>query len=162
IMVFDDEDDLEDSSKQGRKIDEIDQDPNMSLIQHDVEIQGRHDMEFKSKFDDYTAEKDISTAKLVSTTGASVTTGSVSTASPTKVSTTDDITLAETLVYIRKSAAKDKGKSNMVESEPVQTKTKLQQQQERLGYEAVVRLQEQLEEEERKRITSVDELASSC
>ncbi|GJZ65665.1 hypothetical protein Tco_0622361 [Tanacetum coccineum] len=31
IVVFDDEDDLEDPSKQGRKIDEIDQDPHISL-----------------------------------------------------------------------------------------------------------------------------------
>ncbi|GJZ21998.1 hypothetical protein Tco_0559037 [Tanacetum coccineum] len=31
-MVSDNEDDAEDSSKQGRKIDEIDQDPNISLV----------------------------------------------------------------------------------------------------------------------------------
>ncbi|GJY32152.1 hypothetical protein Tco_0415647 [Tanacetum coccineum] len=40
----------------------------------------------------------------------------------------------------------------MDESEPVQTKTKLQQEQERLGYEAAVRLQDELEEEKRQRI----------
>nr|GEX38571.1 hypothetical protein [Tanacetum cinerariifolium] len=38
IVVSDDEEDLEDPSKQGRKIDEIDQDPDISLIQHDAEI----------------------------------------------------------------------------------------------------------------------------
>nr|GEY28026.1 hypothetical protein [Tanacetum cinerariifolium] len=43
IVVSDDEDAAEDSSKQGRKIDEIDQDPNISLVQHDVEVQGRHE-----------------------------------------------------------------------------------------------------------------------
>nr|GEV40909.1 hypothetical protein [Tanacetum cinerariifolium] len=37
IVVSDDEDATEDSSKQGRKIDEIDQDPNISLVQHDAE-----------------------------------------------------------------------------------------------------------------------------
>ncbi|GJU99887.1 hypothetical protein Tco_1329158 [Tanacetum coccineum] len=37
IVVFDDEDDTEDSSKQGRKIDEIKQDPDISLVQHDAE-----------------------------------------------------------------------------------------------------------------------------
>ncbi|GJX82183.1 hypothetical protein Tco_0331664 [Tanacetum coccineum] len=42
-----------------------------------------------------------------------------------------------------------------------QTKTKLQQRQERAGYEAAVRLQEQLDEEERKRIARVHEEASS-
>nr|GFB68784.1 hypothetical protein [Tanacetum cinerariifolium] len=40
IIVFDNKEDLEDPSKQGRKIDEINQDPNMSLIQHDAETQG--------------------------------------------------------------------------------------------------------------------------
>ncbi|GJW95048.1 hypothetical protein Tco_0174720 [Tanacetum coccineum] len=49
----------------------------------------------------------------------------------------------------------------MTESEPEQTKTKLQQRQERAGYEAAVRLQEQLDEEERQRIARVHEEASS-
>ncbi|GKB41973.1 hypothetical protein Tco_0886915, partial [Tanacetum coccineum] len=86
IVVSDDEDDLEDPSKQGRKIAEIDQDPTISLLQHDVEIQGRHehDMEFDFDLD---AEQYVSIAKPVSTTGAAVTTASiaaVSTASPTR------------------------------------------------------------------------------
>nr|GEV18523.1 hypothetical protein [Tanacetum cinerariifolium] len=59
-----------------------------------------------------TAEKEVSTDEPVSTAGAAVTIASVdvSSASPTRrVSTADDITLAETLVYIRRSVAKDKG-----------------------------------------------------
>ncbi|GJY08233.1 hypothetical protein Tco_0375287 [Tanacetum coccineum] len=119
-------------------------------------IQGRHgqEMEFETKV--YTAE-DVSTAGVaVTTTGASI-----STASPPRVSTAKDISTAETLVYIRRSAAKDKGKAKMDESEPKQTKTKLQQRQERAGYEAAVRLQEQLDEEERKRIVRVHEEDSS-
>ncbi|GKC74552.1 hypothetical protein Tco_1120435 [Tanacetum coccineum] len=40
IVVSDDEEDLEDPSKQGRKIAKIDQDPNISLVQHDAEVQG--------------------------------------------------------------------------------------------------------------------------
>ncbi|GKE47839.1 hypothetical protein Tco_1479097 [Tanacetum coccineum] len=73
--------------------------------------------------------------------------GEVSTASP-KVKTT-----AESLVYIKRSAAKrkDKGKAIMKEAEPVQKKTKLKLEQERLGYEEALRLQEQLDEEERQR-----------
>ncbi|GKE05366.1 hypothetical protein Tco_1397384, partial [Tanacetum coccineum] len=163
--------DLEDPSKQGRKIAEIDQDPAISLVQNDVEIQGRHkhDVEFDFDLDAIkdvsTAEKDVSTAKPVTSAGAVDTTASVtaiSTASPTRrVSTADDITMAETLVYIRKSASKDKGKGKMDEYEPVQTKTNLQQEQKRLGYEAVVRLQAELEEEERQRITRTHEAASS-
>ncbi|GKG51055.1 hypothetical protein Tco_0539179, partial [Tanacetum coccineum] len=61
-----------------------------------------------------TAKKDVSTVERVSTAGAVVTTASVaiSTVSPTRntgVSTADDITMTETLVYIRKSEDQDKG-----------------------------------------------------
>ncbi|GJU94849.1 hypothetical protein Tco_1319605 [Tanacetum coccineum] len=93
IIVSDDEDGLKDPSKQERKIDEIDQDPAILLVQHDVEIQGRHehDMEFDFDLDAAkdvsTTEKDVSTAKPGSTAGAAVTTASVaavSTASPTR------------------------------------------------------------------------------
>ncbi|GKF55703.1 hypothetical protein Tco_0166043, partial [Tanacetum coccineum] len=76
----------------------------------------KHDMEFDFDFDAAkevsTVEKDVSIAEPVSTTSAAVTTASVDVSSPirnTRVSTADDITMAETLVYIRKSAAKDKG-----------------------------------------------------
>ncbi|GJX12677.1 hypothetical protein Tco_0204435 [Tanacetum coccineum] len=112
----------------------------------------------------YGHDMEFGTVELVSIAGAIVTTTSaafitdsvaVSTASPTRstrVSNADDITMAETLVYIRKSAAKDKGKGKMAESETVQTKTKLQQEQERLSFKAVVRLQAELKEEERQRI----------
>nr|GEV62311.1 UBN2 domain-containing protein [Tanacetum cinerariifolium] len=62
---------------------------------------------------------------------------------------TEDISTAETLVYIRRSASKDKGKGIMTECEPEQTSTKLQQRQERASYEATLRLQQQLNEEER-------------
>ncbi|GJS80989.1 zf-CCHC domain-containing protein [Tanacetum coccineum] len=51
--------------------------------------------------------------------------------------------------------------TNLLEHQPVQTKTKLQQEQERLSYEAAVRLQAELEEEERQRIARVHEAASS-
>ncbi|GJU37058.1 hypothetical protein Tco_1185412 [Tanacetum coccineum] len=141
IIVSDNEDDLKDPSKQGKKIAEIDQDPAILLVQHDAKIQGRnvHDIDFDFDFDTAkevsTAEKDVSTAEPVFTVGAAVTTASVvavSTASPTRrVSTTDDITMAETLVYIRKSATKDKSKGKMdeYEYETAQTKTKLQSYQ---------------------------------
>nr|GEV98070.1 hypothetical protein [Tanacetum cinerariifolium]GEZ17574.1 hypothetical protein [Tanacetum cinerariifolium] len=72
-----------------------------------------------------------------------------------------EISTSETLVYIRRSASKDKGKDIMTESKPEQTTTKLQQRQERAGYEAVIRLQEQLDKKERPRIAMVHEEASS-
>nr|GFD12552.1 hypothetical protein [Tanacetum cinerariifolium] len=82
--------------------------------------------------------------------------------SPTRrVSSADDITMAKTLVYIRRSTTKGKGKGIMTESEPVQTKTKLHQEQERLGYEAAVRLQEELNEKERQRMGRVHEATQS-
>ncbi|GJX73467.1 hypothetical protein Tco_0312062, partial [Tanacetum coccineum] len=60
---------------------------------------------------------------------------------------------AENLVYIRRSAEKkkDKGKGIMIEPKP-EKKTKKQLEQERLGHEEAVRLQEQLNEEETQRI----------
>ncbi|GKD15694.1 hypothetical protein Tco_1200101 [Tanacetum coccineum] len=130
IIVSDDAEDSEDSSKQGRKIDEIDQDLDITLVQHDAEIQGRHGQEMNFETEVYTAED-------VSIVGAAVTTAgaSISTASPSRVSTAEDISTAETLVYIRRSAAKDKGKAKMDKSEPEQTKIKLQQRQEIAGYE---------------------------
>ncbi|GKB43858.1 hypothetical protein Tco_0888800 [Tanacetum coccineum] len=92
-------------------------------------------------------KKDISTAGV-----------EVSTAS-TEVKTAgdfgDDIA-AETLVYIRRSAAKakDKGKGIIEESESAMTKTKTkrQQEQERIGLETTMRLQEEFDEEKRQRI----------
>nr|GEU82289.1 hypothetical protein [Tanacetum cinerariifolium] len=123
IVVTNDEDAIEDTSKQGRKIDEINQDPNISLVQHDAEIYGRHEQEIEFE--------------------------------------TKDVSTAETLVYIRRSASKDKGKGIMTESKPEQTATKLQQRQERVGHEAAARLQEQLDEEETQKIAMVHEEASS-
>ncbi|GJR80453.1 putative ribonuclease H-like domain-containing protein [Tanacetum coccineum] len=128
LVVLEDEDELEDPSKQGRKIAQIDEDEGITL-------------------------PDISTANVqVSTAGAKV-----STASP------EVKNVAKSLVYIRRSAAKrkDKGKAIMKEAEPVQKKTKLQLEQERLGLEEALRLQEQLDEEERQRITRVHEEASN-
>ncbi|GKC82123.1 hypothetical protein Tco_1137840, partial [Tanacetum coccineum] len=69
---------------------------------------------------------DVSTAKGVTTASASI-----STVSPPRVSTIEDISGAETLVYIRRSAskAKDKGKAIMKESEsPKKIKKRVQVQ----------------------------------
>ncbi|GKC56577.1 hypothetical protein Tco_1084175 [Tanacetum coccineum] len=120
------------------------------------EIQGRHGQEMYFETKVYTAE-DVSTVDAAVTTAGA----SISTASPLRVSTTEDISTTKTLVYIRKRQPKYKGKAKMDESKPEKTKTKLQQKQERVGYEPIVRLQEQLDEEERKRIAKVHEEASS-
>ncbi|GKG15158.1 hypothetical protein Tco_0354758, partial [Tanacetum coccineum] len=89
--------------------------------EHDLKL----DFDFTAPEEVYTAEPDISTANVpVTTAGAEV-----STANP------EVKTAAKSLVYIRRSVAKrkDKGKAIMKEAEPVQKKTKLQLEQERLG-----------------------------
>ncbi|GKC77108.1 hypothetical protein Tco_1127882 [Tanacetum coccineum] len=150
----------EDPSKQGRKIAQIDEDEGITLVHMDAQTQGRHDHEMEADFEFATAE-DVSTTNVsVNTAGAEI-----STTSP-KVKTAgvfvNDVA-AEGLVYIRRSAAKrkDMGKAIMEASEPTQTKTKIQQEQERLGFEESLRLQEQFDEEERQRIASVHEEAST-
>ncbi|GJY22913.1 hypothetical protein Tco_0396571, partial [Tanacetum coccineum] len=137
IVVSDDEEDLEDPSKQGRKIVEIDEDPDISLVQHDAKVHGRHehdmepDFEFTTAEEVYTTKKGVTTAKLVSTAGA--------------------------------SSTKDKGKAIMEEVETIQTKTKLQLEQERLGYEEALRVEvdeefaQRLQSEEREMYSEAEE-----
>ncbi|GJS47248.1 putative ribonuclease H-like domain-containing protein [Tanacetum coccineum] len=105
IVVSDDEKVLEDSSKQGRMIDDIDQDARITLV------------------------------------------------TPTKTSTQEDhpedqlgvLSAAKNSKKLHSSsrASKDKGKDVITESEPDQTALKLKERQERAGYEATIKLQEQ-------------------
>ncbi|GKA99414.1 hypothetical protein Tco_0827351 [Tanacetum coccineum] len=114
--------DQEDASKQEKKIDKIDQDAEVTLVD---ETQGRngdnlmfdtgvldneevfveHDMAEKEVD---MAEKDVSTANPVTTAGEVATTANVevSTARPTEATITDELTLAQTLIEIK--AAKPK------------------------------------------------------
>ncbi|GKC36743.1 hypothetical protein Tco_1049127 [Tanacetum coccineum] len=148
IVVSDDEEALEDSSKHERMIEEIDQDAGVTLV---TPTQGEDHPEDQlgvlnvakiladaanTKVHTYTRKRravstgsgGISTAsRLFSTAGASM---PVSTA----------------------------GKDKMEESKDEQIKrTKLQQEQDRLGHEVDVRLQEELDEEERQRMARVHE-----
>ncbi|GJX27275.1 putative ribonuclease H-like domain-containing protein [Tanacetum coccineum] len=122
IVVSEDEDAEEDSSKQGRKISQIDKDPTISLVQFE------QDMEYD--FDVNTAEGFTTTSVPVTTAGIKISTANilVSTASVTlKVSTP-----AKNLVYIRRSAEKrkDKGKAIMKEDESLQEFDRARQEQE--------------------------------
>nr|GEW99577.1 hypothetical protein [Tanacetum cinerariifolium] len=136
IVVSNDEE-LEDPSKQGRrKIEEIDQDAEVHLVTP-TQTRRRRAISIASGGIS-TAEESVSTdgaSKPISTVGASM-----------PVSTAGMV---------------DKGKAIMQESEPEQTTIKLQQRQERAGYEATVRLQEQLNKEERKRVARVHKEANS-
>ncbi|GKC04820.1 hypothetical protein Tco_0996430 [Tanacetum coccineum] len=98
-----------------------------------------------------TASRLFSTAKeLVNTAGASM---PVSTAGMVQ-----EVNISITLPFV----VKDKGKGKMEESEDEQSKrTKLQQEQDRPGHEAAVRLQEELDEEERQRMARVHKAAQS-
>ncbi|GKC53273.1 hypothetical protein Tco_1076018, partial [Tanacetum coccineum] len=76
--------------------------------------------------------------------------GGVSTTS--RIVSTTGLIQQVNMIILSSSATKDKGKAIMTESELEQTTTKLKQRQERAGYEAAIRLQEQLDEEESQRI----------
>ncbi|GKB86600.1 hypothetical protein Tco_0958872 [Tanacetum coccineum] len=171
VIISDNEEDLEDSYKQGRIITEIDQNPYISLvqdertswIQEDVETQGKTSADTKI-LDIYVippeptelvenpdsgekGEKEISTVEVLVSVASVIL--EVSTAIP------------ERQVYIRRSAEKrkDKGKAIMKDDESVQKKTKKQLEQKRLGHEEAIRLQEQINEEERQRIVRDAEIA---
>ncbi|GJV44044.1 hypothetical protein Tco_1428580 [Tanacetum coccineum] len=162
VIIFNNEEDLEDSYKQGRKIAKIDQNPSISLVtdegtlwvQEDTDIQ-RNSADTEILLDQEEPTETASAIPKVSTTSVSTTEAVLSTVIP-EVSTA-----AENLVYIRRSAEKrkDKGKAIMKEDESVQKKTKKQLEQERLSHEAAIRLQEQVNEEERQRIARDAEIA---
>ncbi|GJS82816.1 hypothetical protein Tco_0749357 [Tanacetum coccineum] len=98
LVVSDDEEDEEDPSKQGRSlIEEMDLDAGISLVPPQVS----------------TASPEVSTADTELNTASTF----VSTASPQRkeVSTVDDLTLVETLMEIRKSAAKAKERQRMTQ-----------------------------------------------
>ncbi|GKA27221.1 hypothetical protein Tco_0713389 [Tanacetum coccineum] len=130
--------DVEDSSKQGRKIFEIDTNPSISLVQDEGPSWFQEDAEIHEK----NSKKEVSTVRAEHSTVIP----EVSTANIT-------VTTAKNLVYTRRSAEKknDKGKGIMIEPE-TEKKTKKQLEQERLGHEEAVRMQEQLNEEETQRI----------
>ncbi|GJW08379.1 hypothetical protein Tco_1570802 [Tanacetum coccineum] len=110
LIVSKDEGDLEDPSKQGRKIAQLDEDEGITLVQMGAQTQGRHEHDLEPDFE-FTAPEEVSTA------------------SP-EVKTT-----AESLVYIKRSAAKrkDKGKAIMKEAKPAQKKTKIARVHEEAG-----------------------------
>ncbi|GJZ54629.1 hypothetical protein Tco_0609514, partial [Tanacetum coccineum] len=124
-----------------------------SWIQEDAETQGKTSADTKILLEQEEptelvedlgsgekGEKEISIAKVPVSTASAI----------LKVS----IAIPKRQVYIRRSAEKrkDKRKAIMKDDEYVQKKTKKQLEQERLGHEEAIRLQEQINEEERQRI----------
>ncbi|GJT05217.1 hypothetical protein Tco_0839679 [Tanacetum coccineum] len=159
-----------DASKQGRKITDLDAE--VTLID---ETQGKNDDNLM--FDtgvldgqEVMADKDVSTADLVTTTGEVVTTANVEVTTASATTTTaDELTLAQTLIEIKaakpkavttaattvapvstrlmdKGIVKDNGKAKMVKEEPVKKFSK--KEQIRLDQELAFKLQVEEEEEE--------------
>ncbi|GKD73818.1 hypothetical protein Tco_1332100 [Tanacetum coccineum] len=156
IILSEDKDAAEDFSKQGRKISNIDEDPNIFLAQDEGVTKGKPTELVQDQGSGEKGQPNVSTANTaLDTAKVSISTAAIhiSTASITH-------STAGRIVYGRRSAEmkKDKGKAIMTELEP-QKKSKKQLEQERLGYEEVVRLQEQINEEERAKVARDAEIA---
>ncbi|GKB42578.1 hypothetical protein Tco_0887520 [Tanacetum coccineum] len=113
FVISDDEDDLEDPSKQGRKIAQIDEDEGITLVQMGAQTQERSDeyLMYETGVYDYPEgftrpSISITTTEPVTTVGEGVSTAR---AIPEEVSTAEpdmDVTLAEALVDLLKSGKK--------------------------------------------------------
>ncbi|GKA59913.1 hypothetical protein Tco_0759226 [Tanacetum coccineum] len=108
IVVLDDDMASDDSSKQGRMIEEIDQDVGVTLM-HANEVHT------------------YSRRRRAVSTGS----GGVSTAS--RIVSTSDMIQQVNIIILSSSATKEKGKAIMTESEPEQTTTKLKQDKKELA-----------------------------
>nr|GEX22484.1 hypothetical protein [Tanacetum cinerariifolium] len=169
IVASDDEEEFEDPSKQGMSmIEEIDQDTKVTLVTPtQVSTQGEAHSQPKDQVGVLSVAKVLADATKVHTytrrRRRAVNTGSdgVSTASRMISIAEESFSIVGASMPVSTSGMIDKGKGIMEESELVQTKTKRQQEQERINLETAVRLQEQLDEKERQRINRVHEEASS-
>nr|GEU41164.1 hypothetical protein [Tanacetum cinerariifolium] len=163
IVVSDDEE-LEDPSKQGRSmIEEINQNAEVHLV---TPTQVNTQWEAQSQESQPKNQLGVFSAAKVLTAVAKIHTytrkrRTISTASGGINTSEESVNTVGASMPVSTTGMVDKGKAIMQESEPELTITKLQQRQERAGYEAAVRLQEQLDEEERQRITRVHKEASS-
>ncbi|GJZ21720.1 hypothetical protein Tco_0558759 [Tanacetum coccineum] len=150
----------EDSSKHGRMIEEIDQDVGVTLVTP-TKVSSQEDQP-EDQLRVLSATKVLADAARVHTysrrrRAVSAGSGGVSTAS--RIVSTSGMIQQVNIIIPSSSATKDKGKAIMTESEPEQTITKLKQKQERVGYKAAIRLQDQINEEESQRISRDIEIA---
>ncbi|GJX18166.1 hypothetical protein Tco_0218998, partial [Tanacetum coccineum] len=154
IVHLDDEDIKDDSSKQGRKL-------------SDAEVQEKASTETKPFI------QEVTPTEVIQDQGSSEKgSAEVSTAGATKgtasevpvVSTAEEnlSTAGRTVTYTRRSeekrTRKDKGKAIMIESEP-KKKSKKEIEQERLSFAEAIRLEEQMNEEQRAQIARDEEIA---
>ncbi|GKE92315.1 hypothetical protein Tco_1573410, partial [Tanacetum coccineum] len=155
IVLSDDEDIADDSSKQGMKL-------------SDAEVQEKASNETELVIQDVTPTEVIQDQESsekgsaeVSTAGAKQGTAS----EEVPIVSTAEVNLSTaggTVTYTRRSAEKrsrqDKGKAIMIESEP-KKKSKKELEQERLSFAEAIRLEEQMNEEQRAQIARDEEIA---
>ncbi|GKB09149.1 hypothetical protein Tco_0837461 [Tanacetum coccineum] len=149
----------EDASKQGRKIADLDDDSEVTLVDETQEMNDDNLM-FDTgvgRAGKEVAEKEVSVADPVTTAGEVVTTANVKVTNANAPTTTiDELTLAQTLIEIKAakpkavtSTAKDKGKAKMVKPEkPLKKKDQITID-EKVSRNLEAQLQAELEEEER-------------
>ncbi|GJX27432.1 putative ribonuclease H-like domain-containing protein [Tanacetum coccineum] len=156
IVLFEDEEAPEDSSKQGRKISEIDADPNISLVQEDAQVQEKQSDDTEVLIEEETLtelfEDPRSSKKEVTTfanyqiyirkrRGANTGSSGLSTAGR-QVSTADISTISE-IDAAAAERAKDKGKAIMTESDPIKKLKKKVQVQLTVDEELARKIQEE-------------------
>nr|GEU42692.1 hypothetical protein [Tanacetum cinerariifolium] len=157
----------EDSSKQGRLIEYIDQDARIILVTP-TNVSSQEDQP-KDQLGVLSAAKILADATRVHTYNRrrrAVSTGSGRVSTTSRIISTAEETISTVGVSMSVStggmvqestssprATKYKDKAIMTESEPEQTTTKLRERQERAGYEASIRLQEHHNDEENQRIS---------
>ncbi|GJV77836.1 hypothetical protein Tco_1509420 [Tanacetum coccineum] len=155
VVLSDDEVIEDDSSKQGRKL-------------SDAEVQEKASTETELFIQEVTPTEVIQDqgssekgSAEVSTAGAKKGTAS----EEVPIVSTAEVNLStaeETVTYTRRSAEKrsrqDKGKAIMIESEP-KKKSKKELEQERLSFAEAIRLEEQMNEEQRAQIARDEEIA---
>ncbi|GJY50609.1 ribonuclease H-like domain, reverse transcriptase, RNA-dependent DNA polymerase, partial [Tanacetum coccineum] len=155
VVLSDDEAFQDDSSKQGRKLfdEEVQEKASTDtelLIQEVTPTEVIQDQEGSEK-----ASDEVSTAGAKKDTTAE----EVPIVSTAEV---DISTAGGTVTYVRRSAEKrsrqDKGKAIMFEEEP-KKKSKKELEQERLSYAEAIRLEEQMNEEQRAQIARDEEIA---
>ncbi|GJR88921.1 hypothetical protein Tco_0212932, partial [Tanacetum coccineum] len=166
IIVSDDEKVLDVSSKQRRMIDDIDQDAGFTLVTPTkTSTQEDHPEDQLGVLSATKVLTDVARVHTYSRRRRTVSTssGEVSTASRIISTAEETISIAGASMPVSTAglvqeitsssrASKDKGKAVIIEYEPGQTVSKLKERQERAGYEATIKLQEQLDQEESQRI----------
>ncbi|GKC24578.1 putative ribonuclease H-like domain-containing protein [Tanacetum coccineum] len=155
VVLSDDEVIEDDSSKQGRKL-------------SDAEVQEKASTETELFIQEVTPTEVIQAQE-----GSEKGSDEVSTAGAKKGTASEEVpivstaevnlsTAGQTVTYTRRSAEKrsrqDKGKAIMIESEP-KKKSKKDLKQERLSFAEAIRLEEQMNEEQRAQIVRDEEIA---